>query len=59
VEALAPWRVGGPFVSFLGGDDLEDVASAYEPEDYQRLRELKAVWDPANVFRINHNIPPA
>ena len=59
VEALAPWRVGGPFVSFLGGDDLEDVAAAYEPADYQRLRELKAVWDPANVFRINHNIPPA
>jgi hypothetical protein len=59
VEALAPWRVGGPFVSFLGGADLADVASAYEPADYQRLRELKAVWDPANVFRINHNIPPA
>jgi FAD/FMN-containing dehydrogenase len=59
LSALSPWRVGGPFVSFLGGADLADVASAYEPADYQRLRELKAVWDPANVFRVNHNIPPA
>jgi hypothetical protein len=58
MSALAPWRVGGPFVSFLGGADLTDVAAAYEPADYQRLRELKTVWDPANVFRINHNIPP-
>ena len=59
MSALYPWRVGGPFVSFLGEADLDDVAAAYEPADYQRLRELKAVWDPGNVFRINHNIPPA
>jgi FAD/FMN-containing dehydrogenase len=61
VEALSPWRVGGPFLSFLSGTDLapEDVASAYEPADYARLRGLKAVVDPANVFRVNHNIPPA
>lgn len=59
MSALAPWRVGGPFVSFLGGEDVADVASAYEPADYERLRSLKATWDPANVFRINHNIPPA
>lgn len=59
VSALAPWRVGGGFVCFLGAEDVADVASAYEPADYQRLRELKGVWDPGNVFRINHNIPPA
>jgi FAD/FMN-containing dehydrogenase len=59
MESLAPWRVGGGFVSFLGGADLADVAAAYEPDDYRRLRELKGVWDPENVFRINHNIPPA
>ncbi|GAB1508148.1 FAD-binding oxidoreductase [Actinophytocola sp. KF-1] len=59
VSALAPWRVGGGFVCFLGGEDLADMASVYEPDDYRRLRELKGVWDPGNVFRINHNIPPA
>ncbi len=61
VEALSPWRVGGPFVSFLSGGDLapEVVASAYEEGDYLRLRALKGVVDPGNVFRVNHNIPPA
>ena len=61
VEALSPWRIGGPYLSFLSGTDLapEVVASAYEPEDYARLRGLKAAHDPGNVFRVNHNIPPA
>jgi hypothetical protein len=24
-----------------------------------RLRALKRVWDPDNVFRLNHNVEPA
>lgn len=61
VEALAPWRLGGPFVCFMSGDDAdpEVVRTAYEPAIYQRLREVKAVYDPDNLFRANHNIPPA
>jgi FAD/FMN-containing dehydrogenase len=60
-DALAPWRVGGPFVSFLSGVDTDPavVATAYEPADYARLRTLKSTFDPTNLFRINHNIPPA
>lgn len=59
VDRLAPWRVGGPYVSFLSGTDLSTVETAYEPADYQRLRSIKAAYDPTNLFRINHNIPPA
>lgn len=61
VDALTPWRVGGPYLSFLSGTDLapEAVASAYEPADYSRLRALKTAVDPENVFRVNHNIPPS
>jgi FAD/FMN-containing dehydrogenase len=59
VDALAPWRLGGPFVPFMGsGDAPETVASAYDPDTYQRLREVKTVYDPANMFRVNNNIPP-
>jgi FAD/FMN-containing dehydrogenase len=58
--ALAPWRMGGPYVCFLSGRDTDpaQIAAAYEPADYQRLREIKTAYDPANLFRINHNIPP-
>ncbi|RLK58843.1 FAD-binding oxidoreductase [Actinokineospora cianjurensis] len=58
--ALAPWATGGRTLTFLNGEnDAKDVASAYDAKDYQRLTEIKAVYDPANLFRLNHNIPPA
>ncbi|MFH8841988.1 FAD-binding oxidoreductase [Streptomyces sp. NPDC017868] len=60
VQALAPWSTGGRALTFLNGRrDAEHVRSAYEAEDYRRLTELKAVHDPGNLFRLNHNIPPA
>ncbi len=36
----------------------DHVRAAYDPDDHWRLRELKAVYDPTNMFRLNHNIPP-
>lgn len=59
IEAeLAPITIGR-FLNYLYGMGTEDVASAYEPATYQRLRDLKAAHDPANRFHANHNIPPA
>ncbi len=59
-EALAPWSTGGRALTFLNGArDAEQVRSAYDPADYRRLAEIKAVHDPRNMFRLNHNIPPA
>jgi FAD/FMN-containing dehydrogenase len=60
LEAVAPWRTGGRLLNFMNGEDAaNEVRSAYDPKDYQRLTELKAVYDPTNMFRLNHNIPPA
>lgn len=60
MAAIAPWSTGGRCLNFLNGEhDAEQVRSAYEPEAYERLTALKAVYDPENIFRLNHNIPPA
>ncbi|MCF6470416.1 FAD-binding oxidoreductase [Nonomuraea sp. MG754425] len=60
-DALSPWATGGQVLNFLyaGNAGPEQVRRAYEPADYDRLTRLKTEWDPANLFRMNHNIPPA
>ena len=52
-----PHSTGGSFLNFLG--DPARTADAYTDDDYRRLREVKAAYDPDNVFGANHNIPPA
>lgn len=60
LERLAPWSAGGKLLNFIDGPtSWADVRTAFEPHDYARLRRLKAVHDPENRFRFNHNIPPA
>ncbi len=60
IEALAPWS-SGRFLNYMYGEKptTEQVRTAYDPDDYRRLTELKGVYDPTNTFRLNHNIPPA
>jgi FAD/FMN-containing dehydrogenase len=57
---MAEWDTEAKLPNFLGADtDPESVKRAYEEADYARLREIKAAYDPHNLFRANHNIPPA
>jgi FAD/FMN-containing dehydrogenase len=60
-QKMRPWSTGGVLLNFLGVDDVdpERVRTAFTPTDYARLTEVKAIHDPDNRFRINHNIPPA
>ncbi|MGW0499668.1 FAD-binding oxidoreductase [Streptomyces sp. NPDC003007] len=57
---LGPWDTGGLLPGFLFDHDSgpERVRRAYAAPDYRRLTRLKAEYDPHNLFRINHNIPP-
>ncbi|TDQ54473.1 FAD-binding oxidoreductase [Actinorugispora endophytica] len=58
-EAITPWSTGGRFLNFMNGENAAtQVRSAYDAADYRRLTDLKAVYDPENTFRLNHNIPP-
>jgi hypothetical protein len=50
---------GGAYVGFLGEEGEARVRAAYPGATWERLREIKARYDPTNLFRLNHNIPPA
>ena len=57
-DLMLPYFSRGRYVNYLGEDEGEDaVAAAYGP-NYQRLRMLKAKYDPTNLFHLNQNIRP-
>jgi len=47
------------YVNFVGDEGDDRVRAAYPGATWDRLRAVKAQYDPANLFRRNHNIPPA
>jgi FAD/FMN-containing dehydrogenase len=56
-DALHPFSAGGAYVNFMM-DEGEDRVKATYGENYRRLAEIKAKYDPANLFRVNQNIKP-
>jgi FAD/FMN-containing dehydrogenase len=58
LDALQPHRAG-VYVNFLDADDdAGRVREAYGDDTYHRLAEVKAKYDPENVFHNNKNIQP-
>jgi hypothetical protein len=59
LHALQPHRAG-VYVNFLDADDdTSRVREAYGEDTYVRLAEIKARYDPENVFHNNKNIQPS
>ncbi len=56
--AVKPYLSEGTYVNFMGDDEDDTAAGAYG-RTIERLRQIKAVYDPDNVFRLNQNIQPA
>ena len=69
-DAEAPARAGlagllaavqdgraGAYPSFV--EEPADAAGFWGSDAWQRLRSVKALYDPSDVFRGNHHIPPA
>ncbi len=61
VEALRPASLtGAGYGNYAPVDETDErVRASFGPERYDRLRRVKRRYDPDNLFRFNHNVPPA
>jgi hypothetical protein len=53
--ALERWDSGVRYANFI--DAPTDTRLCYAPETFDRLQEVKARYDPEDIFRANHAIP--
>jgi FAD/FMN-containing dehydrogenase len=56
--ALHPYSAGGGYVNMIMDEGEERVKAAYG-DNYPRLAQIKAKYDPQNLFHVNQNIKPA
>ncbi len=56
-EAIHPHSAGGAYVNMMMDEGQDRVKASYR-NNYERLSEIKAKYDPANLFRVNQNIKP-
>ena len=56
-DALADYDTGTEYLNFA--EHRTDARRLWPADVYERLREVKTAYDPADVFRSNHPVPPA
>ncbi len=57
-DELRPHSSGGAYVNFMHEEDQERIKASYR-DNYDRLAQVKAKYDPSNLFHMNQNIRPA
>ncbi len=57
-EALHPYSAGGSYVNMMMEEGEDRVRASYGA-NYDRLAQVKAEYDPGNLFHVNQNIKPA
>jgi FAD/FMN-containing dehydrogenase len=57
--AMKPWSTGGVYLNFIGDEGADRIQAAFGAEKYAKLRAIKKIWDPTNLFHHNQNIRPA
>ena len=55
--ALHPTSAGGAYVNFLMDEDEDRIQASFRG-NHPRLRQVKAAYDPTNLFRLNQNVRP-
>lgn len=58
-DGLRSFSTGGNYINFLVEDESNERIEAALGKALKRLSEIKAKWDPDNVFRTNRNIKVA
>jgi FAD/FMN-containing dehydrogenase len=58
-SGLEPHLQGSGYINHLSADDRPEKVRASYGSNHDRLRRLKATYDPTNLFCMNPNIPPA
>lgn len=56
---MRPWATGSVYLNFIGDEGEDRLVAGYGADNYRRLAQIKAKFDPENVFHVNHNIKPA
>jgi FAD/FMN-containing dehydrogenase len=57
-KAVHPFNLEGGYVNFMMDDEAEHRVQASYGDNYKRLAQIKAKYDPQNFFRVNQNIVP-
>ena len=55
---LHPYSMGGAYVNFMMEEGTDRVKASYG-DNYKKLVQVKAKYDPGNLFRVNQNIKSA
>jgi FAD/FMN-containing dehydrogenase len=58
-EAIRPYSTGGNYINAQTADEDETRLNAAYRDSLGRLAQVKASYDPDNLFRVNRNIAPA
>jgi FAD/FMN-containing dehydrogenase len=53
---MRQFSTGGTYINFLTEEEGDDRTRAAYRTNYDRLAQVKAAWDPTNLFRSNKNI---
>jgi FAD/FMN-containing dehydrogenase len=57
--AMKPFTTGRVYVNFIGDEGHDRLVASFGRASYERLRALKARYDPENLFASNHNVRPS
>jgi len=58
-NAIRPFTTGRVYVNFIGDEGRARIVASFGEANYRRLQQIKARYDPDNLFRASQNIPPA